>query len=301
MGWQQGSDGGTGEGPDRDPGLPLRGACGPEPGGPARDPRLAVFAAYGEQDGAPPPGPVPCGLLAMVADEVSGPERRCPGATDNERVGIVRAWAAIESWAAAAKLGAVREMIRHDGAPSPGSGHGDLPETWSPPLRHELAAALACSVQSAETTVWLAWELQARLPGTAARLEDGTLTQPKARAIAETFQGLTDADAARAEAMIADLLAGKTYAQVLRLAEQAALTVDPALAERRRERAQQNAGLVLPRAGRHRRPVRSRSAPRRGAGRDGGRQRPRRGIQGVRRVRGRPDGRAARPRLPRPH
>ena len=39
--------------------------------------------------------------------------------------------------------------------------------------------------------------------------------------------------------MIIDQLAGKTYAQVLRLAEQAALTVDPALAERRREHAQQ--------------------------------------------------------------
>ena len=50
-----------------------------------------------------------------------------------------------------------------------------------------------------------------------------------------------DADAAAAEAMIIGQLAGKTYAQVLRLAEQAALTVDPALAERRREHAQKQA------------------------------------------------------------
>jgi hypothetical protein len=38
--------------------------------------------------------------------------------------------------------------------------------------------------------------------------------------------------------------AGKTYTQVLRLAEQAALTVDPGLAERRREHAHAKAGLA---------------------------------------------------------
>ena len=62
--------------------------------------------------------------------------------------------------------------------------------------------------------------------------------------MAETFGPLADADAATAEAMIIDQLAGKTYTQVLRLAEQAALTVDPALAERRREHAQQNSARV---------------------------------------------------------
>jgi hypothetical protein len=77
-----------------------------------------------------------------------------------------------------------------------------------------------------------------------ARLEDGTLTSPKAKAVAETFAQLTDPDAATAEALIMDQLAGKTYTQVLRLAEQAALTVDPGLAERRREHAQKNDARV---------------------------------------------------------
>ena len=100
-------------------------------------------------------------------------------------------------------------------------------------------------MQSAETTLWLAWELQARLPGTGALLAAGTLTLAKARAVAETFRFLTDAGAARAEAMIAAQLAGKTYPQVLRLAEQAALTVDPELATRRRKQAQQNARVTF--------------------------------------------------------
>src|SRR5579863_10186132 len=252
MDWQPGPEGGEGAHPDRDPGLPPS-AGGPGAGGPGagaggqvpgpgragRDPRLAAFA----RDEAR--GPLlPSGLLVLVADQVSGPQRRCPGATGEERTGLLRAFAAAESWAAAGKLGLIREMMRHDGPPSPGSGHGDLPETWTPSLRHELAAALACSPQSAEALAWLAWELAARLPGIGARLEDGTLTQAKARAVTETFGQLTDADAAQAEAMIVDRLAGKTYGQVLRLAEQAALTVDPALAERRREHAQQNNARV---------------------------------------------------------
>jgi hypothetical protein len=234
MGWQPGPDSGAGAGPDRDRPVP-----GDPP--PRRDPRLAWFASSDGRDAL-----VPSGQLALAADEVAGPERRCPGASDDELTGLLRAFAALESWAAGAKLGVVAEMIRRDDAPRAGAGrHGDLPDEWSPALRHELALALACSVQSAETTMWLAWERQARLPGTGALLDDGTLTLPKARAVIETFRYLSDADAARAESLIAGQLAGKTYTQVLRLAEQAALTVDPQLAERRREQAQKSARVTV--------------------------------------------------------
>src|SRR5690242_6094401 len=232
MGWQPGPRGGTGASPDRDPEMP---------GGVSflRDPRLAEFASDGGRDAL-----VPSGRLALVVDEVSGPERRCPGATDDELVGLLRAWAAVESWAAAAKLGVITELIRRDGATPQGGRHADLPDQWSASVRHELAAGLACSVQSAETTVWLAWEQQARLRGIGALLADGTLTFGKARAVVDTFKFLTDGDVVRAEALIMDQLAGKTYTQVLRLAEQAALTVDPELAERRREQAQRKDARV---------------------------------------------------------
>jgi hypothetical protein len=230
MGWQPGPDDGTGAPLDRGPGVPG--------GAPIRDPRLALFAGGGSQR------PVPSGWLALLADELSGSERRCPGATSDELVGLLQAWATIESWAAGGKLDVIAEMIRRD-APSNGGHHGDLPDTWSPSLRHELAAALACSVQSAETSAWLAWEQQARLPGLRALLNNGVLTLPKARAVIETFKYLDDADAASAEALILDQLADKTYTQVLRLAEQAALTVDPELAERRREQAQKKDARVV--------------------------------------------------------
>jgi Domain of unknown function (DUF222) len=241
MDGQPGQEDGEGAGPDRDPGPPSPGAGGPvpRPGRPGRDPRLAEFAWDESRE-----APAPSARLALLVDELSGPERRCPGADDDEQAGLLRAWAAIESWAAGGKLGVIRGMMRRDGAPSPGGDHGDLPETWSASLRYELAGALACSTRSAESAASLAWELRARLPGIGARLEDGTLTQPKARAIAETFLFLLDADAAAAEAMIIGQLRGKTYAQVLRLAEQAALTVDPAMAGRRREQAQRKSARV---------------------------------------------------------
>ena len=201
-----------------------------------------MFAWDGSPDGSwkPPPS----GQLALLVDQLSGPERRCPGANADERIGLLQTWAAIESWAAGGKLGVVREIMRAEAPPSPGSDHGDLPETWSRSLRYELSAALACSTQSAESTASLAWQLGARLPRIAALLDDGTLTSPKARAVAEMFTQLTDPDAAAAEAMIADQLAGKTYTQVLRLAEQAALTVDPGLSERWRKHAQKNDARV---------------------------------------------------------
>ena len=216
--------------------------AGRDPAPPGRDPRLARYAADGAPD-APPPAP--SGRLALLIDQLSGPGRRCPGADDDELVGLLRAWAAIESWAAAAKLGVIREMMRRDALPSAGGGgRGVLPGTWSASLRYELAAALACSTQSADGVASLAWQLAARLSRIGARLGDGILTQPKARAVADVFEQLTDADAADAEAMIADQLGGKTYGQVLRLAEEAALTVDPALAERRREQAQKRSARV---------------------------------------------------------
>jgi hypothetical protein len=232
MGWQPGLGSGTGECPDRGPGM--QGAPPPE-----RDPRLEEFAGDGSQG-----APVPSGRLALLADALSGAERRCPGATDNELIRMLRTWAAIESWASGSKLGVIRELVRRESGPRDGGQHGDLPDEWSPSLRHELAAALACSTQSAETTAWLAWEQQARLPGIGALLDDGTLTFAKARAVTETFKYLTDADAARAEELILDQLADKTYTQVLRLAEQAALTVDPGLAERRREQSQRRDARV---------------------------------------------------------
>ena len=218
MGWEPGQQGGAG----------------------ARDPRLAGFARDEEWDTCPPSA-----ALAAALEGASGPGWSCSGASRDELVGLLRRWAALESWAAAGRLGILRALIREDDQPLPGGGrHGDLPDGWSKSVTHEVAAALAVSVPTAENMMWLAWDLQVRLPGIAGLLADGTLTCAKARAVDEAFQLLSDEDAARAEALILAELPGKNYGQVKRLAEQAAVTVDPGAAARRREDAERNKARV---------------------------------------------------------
>jgi hypothetical protein len=203
---------------------------------PTRDPRLAGSAKDGEWDSCRPSA-----ALATALEGSSGPEWRCAGASRDEMIGLLRRWAAIEAWAAAGRLGVVRALIRDDDQPLPGGDyHGDLPDGWTKSLTYEVAAALAVSVPTAENMMWLAWDLQARLPGTASLLADGELTCSKARAVSDTFQLLSDEGAAQAEAMILAELPGKNYGQTKKFAEQAAITVDPDSVARRREDAERN-------------------------------------------------------------
>jgi hypothetical protein len=258
MEWQQGDGSGAGGGPEPEPVVPgspdalsARDASGnsntlraPAPQTePQRDARLSGFAPEGEWD-ACPPGPELAAVLAAVA----GPEWRCPDAEPEEIIGVLRRLAALESWASAAKLGVIRELIRRDDAPvPPATRHGDLPDHWSDSLSHELALAFAVSAQSAEKTMLTAWELGARLPGVAALHADGTLAYAKVRLIVETFQWLSDEDAAKAEALLLPQLTGttgKTYGQIVNLANRIANQVDPGLAERRRQAAVKHASRV---------------------------------------------------------
>ena len=171
---------GPGPQPGRDSGLP--GGTGPLDDQPGRPPRLADFAEGGAYDGCPP-GP---GLAVAVA-ALSGPDWRCPGATDEELLGLLNRWAAVESWAAAGKLGVARELLRRRGVPVPGSACGDLPEVWDEGTGHEVSAALAVSLPAADKLLNLAWTLRARLPRIGALLANGTIDALKAGIIVTEF------------------------------------------------------------------------------------------------------------------
>ena len=187
----------------------------------------------------------PSAALAVALEAAAGPEGLYEGADTGALVGIARQWAAVESWAAAGKLAALRAMMREDrdGAPLL-RRRGDLPDGWDDSLTYEIAGALAMGPVSAGNLAGLAWTLGARLPGIGGLLADGTLTLGKARLVAAVFEPLGDDEAARAEALIAAEVAGKTYFQVERLAWRAALAVAPDVAERRRLRAERERARV---------------------------------------------------------
>ena len=157
---EHGPAGQPGRGRGRGPG---GGAAGTVPAG--RDGRLAAFAGGGAGDRFPPNG-----WLAMTIDDLSGPGRRCPGASDDELTGLLGRWAAVESWAAAGKLGVAAELARRRARPGhAGRRPADLPDAWEEGTGHEAAAALDISVPAADNLIGLAVTLQARLPGIYAR------------------------------------------------------------------------------------------------------------------------------------
>jgi Domain of unknown function (DUF222) len=226
---------------DRERGMrPAAGPGLPGPGALAGDSCLHGFAKGGDWDACPPSA-----ALAVALERASGPEWRCPEATKDELAGLLRQWQALESWAAAGKLGVLRALIRDEDEPLPGGGHhGDLPDGWTRSLTHDVALALSMPAVSAEHLMWLAWDLAARLPGTGDLLALGQLTYAKAKAVNEALQPLSEQDAATAESMILPDLPGKTYGQAERLALQAAITVDPESAARRRQDAEQRKSRV---------------------------------------------------------
>src|SRR5262245_60846677 len=234
---------GAGAQPAPDAGLPGGGRRGGVGGRRGRDPRLAAFAQGGPGDTCPPDAE-----LAAALEELSGPDWRCDGATDDELIGLLGRWQAAESWAAAGKLGVLRELIRRRARPGiRGQAvpvHGDLPDAWEEGLGHEISAALGISLRTADKLTGLAWDLQARLPGTGALLARGTIDALKARIVSAELSVLDDQQAAEAEAMIVDQLAGKTPGQVGKLAAQAACTIDPDGARKRRERAERDEARV---------------------------------------------------------
>jgi Domain of unknown function (DUF222) len=227
---------GLGEEPARGSRLPsdLAAASGPSRLG------LGDFAKEGAADTCPP-GPA----LVTALDELSGPQWRCDGATDDELIGLLGRWTAAESWAAAAKLGVLRELIRRRAVPIPGTMRpGGLPDVWDKGTGHEVAGALGISLQAADRLLDLAWTLEARLPGIGAKLADGTITCTTAKIIADELSVLDDARAAEAEKLVLADLAGKTPGQAGKLAALAVATVDPEGTQKRREQAERDEARV---------------------------------------------------------
>src|SRR3984957_8508230 len=239
MGWQATGDLGTGGTPGPDPGLP-----GQDPSLPGPPGLPGLLAGFGH--GGPWAEAVPSAELAVALERAAGPEDRYPGAGTDALVGIARQWAAVESWAAAGKLAALRAMTREDADGTPRLRRRlDLPDGWDDSLTYEISGALAMGPMSAGDPASLAWALGPRLAGIGRLLAEGTLTMSKAKLVAQLFEPLDEEEAARAEALVLGELAGKTYPQVEKLAWQGALAVAPDAAERRRTAAERHARVTV--------------------------------------------------------
>ena len=235
MDWQAADDSWTGDTPGEDPGLP-----GPprSPGPPGPHADFGHAGAWAEA--------LPSAALAVALEKAAGPGELYDGAGTDALVGITRQWAAIESWAAASKLAALRAMTREDADGRPLLRRRvDLPDGWDDSLTYEISGALAMGPVSAGNLASLAWTLGTRLAGIGRLLAAGMLTLPKARLVAQIFEPLAEDEAVRAEALILGDLAGKTYPQVEKLAWRAALAVAPDAAERRRTRAERDARVTV--------------------------------------------------------
>jgi hypothetical protein len=167
-----------------------------------------------------------CAGLAVAADAAAGEDDGFAGVSEAELIGVVCAWDRVEAHAGARKLAAIAELARRTPAPEDEEFTAD-----------ELANALAESRGRAGVLIDLAQTLQTRLPGTAAALDDGTISRYKAEIIARATALLDDAEARAAEAKVLDRAARLTPGGLRAAIAAAVMDVAPEKAKERREAA----------------------------------------------------------------
>ena len=171
-----------------------------------------------------------CAQLAVAADAATGADGGFAGVSEAELIGVVCAWDRVEAHAAARKLAAIAELARRGPAPE------DLEFTAD-----QVAYALGESRGRAGDLIDLAQTLQARLPGTAAALDDGTVSRYKAEIIARATALLDDAEARAAEQKVLDRAARLTPGGLRAAIAAAVMEVAPEKAKERREAAAKDA------------------------------------------------------------
>src|SRR5690349_14850537 len=171
-----------------------------------------------------------CAGLAVAADAAAGEDDGFAGVSEAELVGVVCGWDRVEAHAVARKLAAIAELARRSHKPEDQEFIAD-----------EVAHALAESRSRAEVLIDLARTLRTRLPGTAAALLDGTVSQYKAEIIARATALLDDAGARAAEAGVLDRAARLTPGALRAAIARAVMEAAPEKAKERREAAAKDA------------------------------------------------------------
>jgi hypothetical protein len=189
---------------------------------------LAGFAQGGEAD-TMAPGP----LLATVLHVVTGEDGAgLSGLSDDQLMGIISAAQRIESRAAWTLLAATAEFAarrRDQGGPA------------AEFAAEELADELHLTGLSAAGQMAYARTVKARLPKTFAALAAGQIHPVHLRIIEDETQFLSEADAARADEILAQQAPGLTFGQLRYVAHKLVLRLDPESAQRRKDAARREA------------------------------------------------------------
>ena len=187
---------------------------------------LAGFCQGGASDTM-----APGALLAAVVETVTGEDGAgLAGCSDDQLMGIISAAWRQQSRDAWVLMAAIGEFARRAGTGVEGEFAAD-----------ELAAELRMSQPSAAGQMDFATEVPRRLPRTFAALAAGRIHPIHLRIIEEETRILTDTDAAKADAILAEAAAGKTFGELRYAARKLILKLDPDALKKRKEAAKREA------------------------------------------------------------
>ncbi|HLX50647.1 MAG TPA: DUF222 domain-containing protein [Streptosporangiaceae bacterium] len=210
--------------------------CQPTDPAPVDSPNRGIgFADGGVLDTAPA-GPA----LAGFAEDA---QAQLGAVTDDELIGVIRAWRRLSSWAAAREMEAVAALARRrpaDGTPPASPGEA-FPAQLSEFVPDEIAAALTLTPLTARREAGLAVEMAGRLAPVRAELAAGWIDLPKARQFAQATFGLTDEHASAVVTSVLPKAPDMTCGQLRRALDRAVLAADPEAARRQREEAVKHA------------------------------------------------------------
>ena len=193
---------------------------------PAGQLTLAGFCQGGASDTM-----APGALLATVVEAVAGEDGAgLAGCSDDQLLGIISAARRLESRAAWTLMAATGEFARRAGTGLEGEFAAD-----------ELASELHMSQQSAAGQMDFAAEVPKRLPKTFAALAAGQIHPVHLRIVEDETRYLTDADAAKADAVLAGAASGQTFGELRYAAHKLVLKLDPDTARKRKEAARREA------------------------------------------------------------
>ncbi len=206
---------------------------------PAEDTDVAGFASHGAME-TTLPGP----LLAAAVHAITGEDGQGLAAlSDDQLIGVIAAARRMEARTAWTQMAAVREFA----ARRPASrDRGQRPEgakgaAFSMFAADELSFAFHLTRQCAEGQIAYACLVAERLPQTFAALAAGLIHPVHVRIIEDVTRVLTAADAARADAILAEAAQSKTFGELRAAAHRLVLRLDPDAARRRKEAARKEA------------------------------------------------------------